>query len=224
MVRALERRPRPSWSSPTTGHSSSPPSSGREQVSLATWEAFISEESTCSAGMLRRGETINLSRLPEDLPEEAREERISLASPGFDPPHDSPEVSGRPIAPWPSALLARAHWPAELIQRLRLLGEVFANALARRNQALCLERALAEVRELKAQLENENLYLRKEIDAAVRAGGGSGRERGHHAGVGAGRPGGPDRRRGAPARRDGDGQGAARADLHALGARGTRPS
>ena len=41
------------------------------------------------------------------------------------------------------------------------------NALARRNQALCLERALAEVRALKAQLEEENLYLRKEIDAAV---------------------------------------------------------
>ena len=63
-------------------------------------------------------------------------------------------------------------WPAELIRRLRMLGEVFANALARRNQAARLEQALTEVRELKARLEEENLYLRKEIDAAARAGGG----------------------------------------------------
>ena len=47
-------------------------------------------------------------------------------------------------------------WPAEFIPRLRLLGEVFSNALVRRNQAMSVERALAEVRELKGRLEEEN--------------------------------------------------------------------
>ena len=49
---------------------------------------------------------------------------------------------------------------------------MFANALARRNQSVSLERALAEVQELKARLEEENVYLRKEIDTAVRSGSG----------------------------------------------------
>ena len=47
---------------------------------------------------------------------------------------------------------------------------MFANALARRNQSVSLQQALAEVRELKARLEVENLYLRKEIDAVAHAG------------------------------------------------------
>jgi signal transduction histidine kinase len=81
--------------------------------------------------------------------------------------------SGRPIAALAVACFRRErHWPADLIPRLRLLGEVFLNAVARRNQAVALESALAEIRGLKAQLEEENLYLRKEIDVATRAGGG----------------------------------------------------
>ena len=83
------------------------------------------------------------------------------------------KVSGRLLAALAVGCFRRERvWPAELIRRLRMLGEVFANALARRNQAARLEQALTEVREMKARLEEENLYLRKEIDAAARAGGG----------------------------------------------------
>ena len=42
----------------------------------------------------------------------------------------------------------------------------------RRNQSVSLEQALAEVQELKARLEEENLSLRKEIAAVTRAGDG----------------------------------------------------
>ena len=80
-------------------------------------------------------------------------------------------MSGRPLGALAIGCFQREReWQAEVIPRLRLLGEVFANALARRNQSVSLQQALAEVRELKARLEEENLYLRKEIDAVVHAG------------------------------------------------------
>jgi len=134
----------------------------------------ISEASSWYGGTLLRGEIVNLSRLPEELPEEALEERVYCASHGLRSNLTIPlKLSGRPTAALAIGCFWRERqWPAELIPRIRLLGEVLVNALARRNQALCLERALAEVRALKGQLEEENLYLRKEIDAAVRAGGG----------------------------------------------------
>ena len=121
-----------------------------------------------------RGDREELLRLPEELPEEAVEERVYCASHGLRSNLTIPlKLSGRPTAALAIGCFGRERqWPAELIPRIRLLGEVLLNALARRNQALCLQRALAEVRGLKAQLEEENLYLRKEINAAVRAGGG----------------------------------------------------
>ena len=134
----------------------------------------LSEASSWYGGTLLRGEIVNFSRLPEELPEEAVAEREYCATHGLRSNLTIPlKLSGRPTAALAIGCFGRERqWPAELIPRIRLLGEVFLNALARRNQALCLERALAEVRALKAQLEEENLYLRKEIDAAARAGGG----------------------------------------------------
>jgi transcriptional regulator with GAF, ATPase, and Fis domain len=134
----------------------------------------IDDASSWYGGTLLRGEVVNISRLPEELPEEAVAEREYCATYGLRSNLTIPlKLSGRPTAALAIGCFGRQRqWPAELIPRIRLLGEVLVNALARRNQALCLERALDEVRALKAQLEEENLYLRKEIDAAARAGGG----------------------------------------------------
>ncbi len=56
-------------------------------------------------------------------------------------------------------------WSQSQVVRLRLLGEVFANALNRRDTEQRLRSALVKVRELQAELEAENLYLRGEIKA-----------------------------------------------------------
>jgi transcriptional regulator with GAF, ATPase, and Fis domain len=52
-------------------------------------------------------------------------------------------------------------WPKDLIARLKLIGEVFAQALARKRYDEKITAALEEVRQLKARLERENAYLKE---------------------------------------------------------------
>jgi transcriptional regulator with GAF, ATPase, and Fis domain len=54
-------------------------------------------------------------------------------------------------------------WPDDLIQRLRILWEIFANALERKRADQKIQQALAEIRTLKDRLEVENIYLRDQI-------------------------------------------------------------
>lgn len=145
----------------------------REGVPVAE-RIMVNKDLPWYTGLLLLGETIAHARLPEDLPDEAAAEKAYCARVGLRSNLTIPlRVSDRPLGALAIGCLRRERvWPAELIPRIRLLGEVFANALARRNQSVSLERALAEVRELKARLEEENLYLRKEIDAVVQAGAG----------------------------------------------------
>jgi formate hydrogenlyase transcriptional activator len=56
--------------------------------------------------------------------------------------------------------------PEETIPRLRLLGELFVNALERSRAELALRERLDEIERLKLQLEKENIYLRGEIKTA----------------------------------------------------------
>lgn len=54
-------------------------------------------------------------------------------------------------------------WHDDLIQRLRLLWEVYANALERKRADQKIQSALAEIEKLKDRLEAENIYLRDQI-------------------------------------------------------------
>jgi formate hydrogenlyase transcriptional activator len=56
-------------------------------------------------------------------------------------------------------------WPPELIVRLRLIAEVFANALDRKRTQEELTAALSEVKRLRDQLAAENAFLRREVSA-----------------------------------------------------------
>ena len=133
----------------------------------------MSEETPWYSRMLQRGETVAYSMLA-DLPDEAVRDKEFCARTGLRSNLTIPlKVSGQGLGALAIGCFRRERaWPAELVPRLRLLGEVFANALVRRNQSVSLAQALAEVRELKARLEDENLFLRKEIAAVTRAGGG----------------------------------------------------
>ena len=135
---------------------------------------LVTEETPWYLAKLLQGETLAYSRLPEELPDEAAAEKAYCVAMGLRSNLTIPlKLSGRPIAALAvGCFLRERQWPPELTPRLRLLGEVFLNAVARRNHAVSLEGALAEIRGLKAQLEEESLYLRKEIDVATRAGGG----------------------------------------------------
>ena len=54
-------------------------------------------------------------------------------------------------------------WPSTLVERLGLVAEVFANALARARADQDLHQAYREIEELKRRLEKENVYLREEV-------------------------------------------------------------
>jgi transcriptional regulator with GAF, ATPase, and Fis domain len=62
-------------------------------------------------------------------------------------------------------LAAEREWPDILVQRLQLMADIFANALARQQSELALRRALDDVTRLKQQLEAENAYLREAAEA-----------------------------------------------------------
>ena len=54
-------------------------------------------------------------------------------------------------------------WPAPVVKKLRLVAEIFANALLRKQMETRLMEHVQNIEALKQQLENENLYLQREI-------------------------------------------------------------
>ncbi len=54
-------------------------------------------------------------------------------------------------------------WPESYVERYKILGDVFANALMRKRSDKALQKAFNEIRVLKEQLEAENVYLRQQV-------------------------------------------------------------
>lgn len=54
-------------------------------------------------------------------------------------------------------------WSEELIPRLRLFGEIFANAIKRKESEESLQKAFLEIKNLKRQIEADYVYLRDEL-------------------------------------------------------------
>jgi len=114
--------------------------------------------------VLRRGEMIRVER-PEDLPDEAaREEHYSLGV-GLKSILALPLTVGGDVLGTLTfgSFRAQQNWPDEQVGRLRLAGQVFANALVRSRSERALRQAFEEIQQLKDQLHAENLYLREEV-------------------------------------------------------------
>jgi transcriptional regulator with GAF, ATPase, and Fis domain len=111
-----------------------------------------------------RGEVIKYEKL-DDLPDEAAPvkelyRRLGTKSGIYIP------VTVAGVAVGAIALsTVRKHrtWPEDLIPRLRLFGEVLANAVMRKRNEEEIEFALSEVRTLKDQIEADYHYLAEEI-------------------------------------------------------------
>jgi len=58
---------------------------------------------------------------------------------------------------------AERKWPETIIKQAQLVAQIFANALVRKQMGNQLKEHLREIEELKQRLENENIYLQKEI-------------------------------------------------------------
>jgi len=115
---------------------------------------------------LLRGGTVRFSTL-EELPADAARDKESFRkihqkSNAIFPLAASGRVFGALSF---GTLTAERVWPDVLVQRLQLMADIFANALARQWSERALQRALDDVTRLKQQLEAENAYLREAAQA-----------------------------------------------------------
>ncbi|MFY9974737.1 MAG: sigma 54-interacting transcriptional regulator [Chromatiaceae bacterium] len=114
-------------------------------------------------GELRAGRMVVLQHIPADLPPEASAEAEYCRRTGLKSNLGIPlRIGGRVMGAIAFAAFQRTRaWPEDLIIRLKLFGEVFAQALARSRREAQLAAALAEITRLKERLTAENDYLRR---------------------------------------------------------------
>ncbi len=116
-------------------------------------------------------EIIRMERI-DNIPEKAKLERKYLMQQGVKSGLAIPLVVGdKPVGAltFTTAFRERS-WPDEEVQRLKLISEVFANALDRKQKEQSLQTALLNIKQLKDQLQQENIYLREEIEVKYRHG------------------------------------------------------
>ncbi len=128
---------------------------------------------------LREGEPLRFERLPDELPRDALAERALAARLSTRSQLAVPlSVGGR----WVCALLMSTTtrhrgWDDDVVDRLRIVGQILANAVHRRNLEFDLRSRLTEVRRLQQQLEAENRYHRETTPGALGFEGIAGRSR-----------------------------------------------
>lgn len=120
-------------------------------------------------GELEAGRIVARENLPFDLPPEAVAEAEYVTAVGMKAHLGLPlVVGGRTVAMVGfDAYHSPRQWPHDLIVRLKLVGEVFAQALARSRAELKLASALTEIRRLQERLEAENACLRQAAGPAA---------------------------------------------------------
>jgi transcriptional regulator with GAF, ATPase, and Fis domain len=113
---------------------------------------------------VEKHEVVSFSRL-DDLPPEAKVDKQTYAEWGIRSALDIPIITGGSVVHVIviNSVKNERVWPEELFPRLQLLGEIFVNALERKQIRLELEQRLREIEELKQRLENENIYLHEEV-------------------------------------------------------------
>src|SRR5438552_14169656 len=111
------------------------------------------------------GETLVIQDPVVDLPPEAVGEAEYVQRTGLRSHLSIPlRIGGRVVGAIAfSAFRETRNWPDDLIARIRLVGEVFAHAIARKREHEKLLSAMAEIRILKDRLERENSYLKQTV-------------------------------------------------------------
>jgi formate hydrogenlyase transcriptional activator len=127
-------------------------------------ESMSKEQMPWYLDQLHQGNPVVLNRL-EDLPPEAEKERRFCAATGMRSVLSVPIVSkGMTLGSFAFvATRAERVWPPELVQRLRILGDVFSGAIARKRMEEELVERYRDIQQLTHRLEKENIYLREEV-------------------------------------------------------------
>jgi PAS domain S-box-containing protein len=122
---------------------------------------------------LFRGNTVIWSRIPDDIPEQAWKEKEFAGRIGAKSVLSIPICIGGALICAVSFTSMRIYrdWPDEMVARLRLVGEIFANAIARKRAAKELEEANHQLRFLFRRLfevqEEERRHLARELHDEV---------------------------------------------------------
>ena len=126
---------------------------------------LVSNKFSWFSGSLSRGKTLRISR-SDNMPKEAVAEMQYLKEQGVKAFVSIPmELDGSVIGAIAySSMTSERAWSDEMVQRLRLVSEIFANMLGRKIKEQNLQDAYTNIEQLKQRLENENIYLRKEIE------------------------------------------------------------
>ncbi len=113
---------------------------------------------------IRQGEVVTYT-WSENLPDEAEIDKKFLKGTNIKSLLSVPvSAAGKVIGSCAiSTVTGERKWDNELIQRLKLVGEIFANTLLRKKSEESLSKAFSEIKQLKNQIEAERDYLRDEI-------------------------------------------------------------
>ncbi len=112
-----------------------------------------------------RGQPMVFSRLPDDLPPEARgDERFMTEHPTKSAVLLPIAIAGQRVCALGVGTVHEYRtWAAPVVESLQFIASILAAVLHRRRQERALRRSQAEVARLSAQLESENVYLQEEI-------------------------------------------------------------
>jgi signal transduction histidine kinase len=115
---------------------------------------ILNEDLPWYAEQVRQGELLRFDRLPEDFPAEAVKERAYIIEMGMKSNLTIPLKAGGIVLGGLSfgAFREFRAWPDELVQRLRTVGEIFANALARKRSDQELHARTASLRKTQDEL------------------------------------------------------------------------
>jgi transcriptional regulator with GAF, ATPase, and Fis domain len=103
---------------------------------------------------------------PAELPKEAKAEKAYLTQQGIKSALIFPLVAADAVHGGItfSSLKRERRWPDKLVQQFEILSEVLSNALLRKRADEKIGEALTEIKQLKDRIEQENIYLREEIE------------------------------------------------------------
>jgi len=114
---------------------------------------------------LLNGEMFCFSQ-PTDLPKEAKAEKEYLLQQGIQSamvvPLEAAGIIQGGITL--SSIKWERQWPEHLLEQCKILAQVFSNALLRKRADKKISETLVRIRELNARMEQENIYLRDEIE------------------------------------------------------------
>jgi signal transduction histidine kinase len=131
---------------------------------------LVDERFPWYARMIRQGKAIRLERLPADLPDDAIPERMYCTQSGLKSNLTIPlKVMGTVVGGIGFATCNRYRdWPDELVQRLSLIGDIFTNALARKQADEALQKATEQARILRDELAHAiRLELINHLTASI---------------------------------------------------------